>query len=244
MHAYASANGLDFTGGTSPVLEHASVPDGITRPDGSVWVYFVNGEPGQHAVFIAERQVDGSLETFDCIRLDGVINGDAVDPDILLQADGTYRLFYYQGHFVTPPDPNDKAHPFYSATSTDGIHFTVEEKWLETSDVGWDPSAVENPDGSWLIAINAGSEVLLASGPTLSDMTLTGQSFGQGIPELHRFSDGTLRLYGPSNQILRSDDGGDNFVFEGNMPGGADPSLIEEADGSYTLFTKHFDPSE
>ncbi len=124
----SSTDGINFTSLPDVLLEHASVPDAVVRSDGAVWVYFVNGQPGQHAVFIAEQQADGTLEVFDCIRLDGEINGNAVDPDIVRLEDGRYRLFYFQGWFVggTP----QSAHPFYSAISEDGVHFAVEQKIL------------------------------------------------------------------------------------------------------------------
>ena len=84
----SSTDGKNFTKDNQVLLEHASVPDAVVRPDGKVWVYFVNGNPGQHAVFVAEQQADGTLKTFDCIRIDGEINGNAVDPDIVLLDDG------------------------------------------------------------------------------------------------------------------------------------------------------------
>ncbi|HIA02826.1 MAG TPA: hypothetical protein EYN66_13110, partial [Myxococcales bacterium] len=108
VNSVYSPNGVSFANESTLLLEHASVPDGVLRADGKTWVYYVNGNPGQHAIFVAELNADGSaLEPVDCIRIDGKVVGDAVDPDIVLLPDGRYRLFYYLGWFVTKPtDPN------------------------------------------------------------------------------------------------------------------------------------------
>jgi hypothetical protein len=242
VYSVSSADGLSFSQEQTLLLEHASVPDGVVRPDGKTWVYYVNGNPGQHAIFVAELNADGSaLEPFDCIRIDGKVVGDAVDPDIVLLPDGRYRLFYYHGWFVTKPTNPNAPHPFYSAISDNGIHFKVENLLLETTDGGTDPSAARLSDGSWLMSITLKGKVAITQSKDGAKFELTGHEFPQGISELHRFDDGTVRLYisGKGMAIWKSTDKG--VTWEQELTAqvkGHDPSIVKNTDGSYTLFTK------
>jgi hypothetical protein len=233
------------------LLPHASVPDAVIRPDGSTWLYYVNGQPNQHGPFIAELGTDGLFQEKDCVRVDGLWNGNMVDPDIRLTSDGRYRLFYYEGHFVNqsgPPDPDAK-HPFYSAISTDGIHFEREALLFEFDDIATDPTAVELANGSWLLAGVQASVVFLATSTDGISYTMTSHTFDQGIPELAVFPNGDVRLYQSGVPGARgmvawlSQDNGETWTQEGNtgVPG-ADPSLVHEADGSYTMYFKTFEP--
>ena len=244
-----SADPTNFQIDPTVVLNHASVPDAILREDGATWVYVINGIPGQHAFFIAEENDTGMLEVFDCIRTEGKINGNAVDPDIVQLSDGRYRLFYYVGWFTgNGGPPPGAAHPMYTAVSEDGIHFTEEELILEIDGGGTDPTAIQLEDDSWLLAFAHPDGVQLASSADGSGFEMTGQVFGVGIPELHRFDDGTLRLYvmGISGLVLwRSDDNGATWQEETSKPfGGADPSLIQTGDGEWTLFVKTIVPKD
>jgi len=238
-----STDGVSFTVDDTILLEKASVPDAVMGPNGKVWVYFVNGNPGQHAIFVAEQQEDGTLETFDCIRVDGAIRPNAVDPDVVRLPDGRYRLFFFEGWFVGDAKPQDD-HPFYSAISEDGIHFTQELKVLETTGGGTDPTATYLDDGTWLLGVTTGEEVLLAKGTDGSAFELTGTSFPSGIPEIASFDDGTVRMYvtGKDSKLIhKSTDGGETWTEEGSFSvPGADPSLIKLGTDDYALFFKSF----
>jgi hypothetical protein len=242
IRAMDSSDGLSFLKNDTVILDHASVPEAILRPDGEVWVYFISGQPGQHALFIAKQKADGSLETFDCVRIDGVINGNAVDPDIVQMDDGRYRIFFFQGWFVGGRKEN--VHSFYSASSEDGIHFTLEGKVLEIDGGGTDPTVARFPDGTWLMALAYTDGVLLATSDNGETFTLTGQLLPKGIPELAMFDDGQVRLYIASREgllIHSSNDQGATWTEEKVVPlGGADPSLIRLGPSSWRLFYKGF----
>jgi len=239
-----STDGLNFDKNDTILLDHASVPEGVIRPNGDVWVYFVSGQPGQHALFIAKQLANGTLETFDCVRIDGAINGNAVDPDVVLLDDGRTRMFFFEGWFVG--GKKEDSHPFYSAISEDGIHFTLEHKVLEVDGGGTDPTVARLDGESWLMAIAFVDSVLLAKSEDGKTFTLTGQSLPKGIPELARFDDGLLRLYIASREgllIHRSEDLGQSWTEEKVVPmGGADPSLIQRGPNEWTLFYKGFSP--
>ncbi len=245
-HVYLTytADGINFTSEEErQIIEHASVPDGVLGPDGSLWVYFVNGQPGQHGIFAAHQTADNSWEILDCVRLDGKFEGNAVDPDITRLPDGRYRLVYFLGDFVNrgqikPDDP----HPIYSAISEDGLNFTIENQLLAVKDVT-DPSLVQLPDGSWLLAMASPNGVLLASSQDGQQFDLTGVTLPpEGIPELGRLADGTLILF--LSKIYLSSDGGQTWEAQSNkrVPGnGADPSIVALSTGDYAFFWKHIE---
>jgi hypothetical protein len=240
-----SDDGLEFTLDDAILLEAASVPDAVIRENGETWVYYVNGQPGQHSVFIARQTNTGGLESFDCIRIDDGIEPNAVDPDIVRLDDGRYRIFYFKGWFVgSAPPAADTPHPFYSAISDDGIHFELEGMIFEVDGGGTDPTAVQLADGSWLVAIAHPDGVTFYTSPDGIDYTPNGSRVGNGIPELAVLTDGTLRLYNAEREgwlIYDSPDGGVSWDNVGTLRlPGADPSLVTEHDGTYTLYFKSF----
>jgi len=241
----SSPDGLQFAEQGDMILDHASVPDGVIGPDGKLWVYFVNGEPGQHGIFAARQTDSGAWEMVDCVKLDGRFEGNAVDPDVTRLPDGRYRLVYFLGSFVggPPPDPG-QPHPIYSAISEDGINFTVEQQLIAVAGVT-DPSLAQLPDGRWLLAMTRDGETLLAASDDGYNFELTGVTVNApGIPELAALPDGRIVLY--LNQILISEDGGQSWtaVTGSQVPGGgADPSLAALPDGGYAFFYKGFSSS-
>lgn len=226
------------------VLEQASVPDGVLTTEGVLRIYFVNGVPGQHGVFVMEQQSDGQFAIVDCVKIDGVFEGNAVDPDVTRLSDGRYRLFYFLGTFVgngRKLGENDP-HPIYSAVSEDGLNFTLEGKVYSTTGIT-DPSAVQFSDGSWLLAMaRAGQEIVLATsedGMTFVDLPAVADG---GIPELTLFEGDTVRLYG--QHIWESQDKGQTWKQLQNVGNlNPDPSLVRRTDGGWIAIYKDFDPN-
>ena len=246
-----SSDGLTFTPENELLLDHASVPDAILRPNGEVWVYFVNGVPGKHGIWIAKSSTSGSWDIVDCVQLNGRFNGNAVDPDIVLLSDGRYRLFYYEGHFVGPNPPNEGPHPIFSAISDDGLNFEIEGQLIAVEKVT-DPSVVQLANDRWLMALSLGTRTLLADSDDGYDFELTGVAVELGgVPELAILADGNVRLYVTTEGIKSaiSSDKGQTWAVE---PGTrlsssqgeilADPSLITTSDGGWVLFYKMAPP--
>ena len=222
------------------ILEHASVADLVIGPDGRLWAYYVNGEPGHHGIFAARQKEDGAWEVMGCVKLDGAFNGNAVDPDVIRLPDGRIRLVYFEGFFVTPPpsDP-DAPHPIYSAISDDGLNFTSEELLISAPRLT-DPSLVQLPDGSYLLAVLQGGVTALASSEDGHSFQFTGVTIPDvGIPELAMLPDGRLALY--LSRLYTSTDGGRTWRKEPDVivPGnGADPSLVALPQGGYAFSFK------
>lgn len=224
------------------IIEHASVPDLVTGPDGALWVYYVNGEPGHHGIYASRQTKEGNWEIVGCVKLDGVFNGNAVDPNVTRLPDGRIRLVYYEGFFVGGGNPPamDAPHPIYSAVSEDGINFTVEGLLIEVKGAT-DPSMIQLPDGSWLLAMTNGSETLLAASKDGRKFELTGVTVEEmGIPELALLSERRIALY--LGRMFLSEDGGQTWELQPDvqLPPGADPSLTPLPDGGYAFAYKGF----
>ncbi|MBF0572839.1 MAG: hypothetical protein HQK69_03660 [Desulfamplus sp.] len=238
-----SNDAYSFTAENRLLLAPASVPDGFIGVDGKFWFYFVNGEPGHHGIFAAKESDTGVFEIVDCVKIDGKFNGNAVDPDVVKLTDGRYRLFFFEGNFVSPPTPGQgSGHPIYSAISDNGLDYTLEQKVIEVEGVT-DPSVVQLPDGTWLMALAQGTtnKVLLAKSTNGYEFTLTGVEFSAGgIPELGVMPDGTVRIYMSKSFI--SKDKGNTWTQESDrfIPG-ADPSLVKMPDNSYVMLYKKID---
>ncbi|HNV71511.1 MAG TPA: hypothetical protein PKO06_17535, partial [Candidatus Ozemobacteraceae bacterium] len=71
------------------LIEKASVPDAVGLPDGD-YLYYVNAEPGKHGIYVA-RVTTTAIEVLGPVLIDGVYNGNAVDPDVVRLADGRIR---------------------------------------------------------------------------------------------------------------------------------------------------------
>jgi hypothetical protein len=215
-------------------------------------VYFVNGVPGQHGIWVAKPSTSGSWDIVGCVRLDGSFNGNAVDPDIVLLSDGRYRLFYYEGYFVSnTPELNEGPHPIFSAISEDGLNFEIERQLIAVETVT-DPSVVHLANGRWLMALSQGTRTLLADSDDGHDFELTGVAVELGgVPELAILADGNVRLYVTAEGIksaVSSDEGQTWAVEPGTRLSSsqgeilADPSLITTSDGGWVLFYKMAPP--
>ena len=242
-----SSDGFNFVANNELLLEHASVPDALIRPDGGMRIYFVNGEPGRHGIWVAKPSDSGTWELIDCIRLDGKFNGNAVDPDIVILDDGRYRMFYFEGHFVKPAPRKKRIHPIFSAISDDGLNFRVEGHMISAERVT-DPSVIQMANGKWLMALSQGDRTLLAGSDDGYDFDLTGVEVELGgVPELAVLADGNIRLYVTARGIkslLSADDGETWTVENGSRLSSktgeivADPSLITTESGDWILVYK------
>lgn len=130
-----------------------------------------------------------------------------------------------------------------TAVSEDGVHFKQASLAIEVPNGGTDPTSVRLEDGSWLMAIAHPEGTFLARSDDGLTFSLTDQSFPEGGPELWRFPD-RVRLYIKAQNLLiyATTDGGASWSLEHSTPiPDHDPSMVQEADGSYTLYIKSFD---
>jgi hypothetical protein len=240
-----SSDGLVFADSGAPALPKASVPDAVERPGGETLVYYVSGEAGRHGIHVGRLSASGEIVPFDCVRLDGAYDGHAVDPDVVLLADGRIRLFY-RADFGLDNPPGTPA--IQSAVSSDGVHFTIEGIALETAG-GADPSVTRLADGSWLMATPGRQIVFLASSDDGLHFTPMGSVPIDGIPELWSTGE-QVHLLAGSDQLrnLVSSDGGVTWsqgpALTVNLPaesGFGSPSISGHP-GAWRLFVIELGP--
>ncbi len=211
-----SANGLTLTN-SHQIIDHASVPDGVRRADGSVLVYYVNGSTG--ATWVA-RIVADTAQPIGPIVVDGVTAPvGIVDPDVQTVAGNKIRMFYLNGFGA----PVGVSRAMCSAESDDGVRFTTRAAAFVWSkgEPYTDPSVVLLADGTWLMAISLGQQTVMArSADGLRFSQGATLTFG-GVPELAIAPDGAVRLYvcGAGIVAYRSNDLGRSFTREQTVIG-------------------------
>lgn len=218
----------------------------------STLMFYVSGRPNEHGIWVSREMPEGTLSRGTKVLLDGVFDGNAVDPDLVMLPDGRLRIYYFKGYFVTQPPPNAGPNPIFSAVSTDGVNFTVERQVFAYDNI-FDPSVVALGGNEYLMACtqmgNMSVNTVLARS-TDGGATFTYEATLQntGVPELHQFDDGTVRLYygGPDGIMSKvSQDRGKTWTQEpGSRCKGqgfiGDPGVYRSDDQSWWLFVKGF----
>jgi hypothetical protein len=229
-----STDGLTIEG-SRMVIDHASVPDAVRMPDGTLRIYYVDGQNGT----IGVARVDGETVTvIGPLFMNGVRGpGGMADPDAILLADGRIRL-YYLNNFGTP---GGASRGMCYADSTDGERFTAGGLSIQFSnpETVTDPSVARLSNGTWLMAASRGNSSLLArstDGATFTNETTIGLG---GVPELAALDGGRVRIYVCGTGIVAhvSADEGKTWTREGTVvPQGilnsrsvCDPSRVEAA---------------
>jgi hypothetical protein len=155
-----SRDGVQFTktpggGANGAVLEpiasdqaFVSAPDRLRLPDGRLRLYF--------------NTADGGLDwkRLGPATVDGLGRRKAADPDVLLEKDGTYRMFFAAGE-IGVPEPR-----IFTAESSDGLHFVLATREiLEPAKPGTsrvDPEVIRLPSGKYRLYF---AEASSGSGP-------------------------------------------------------------------------------
>jgi hypothetical protein len=211
-----SEDASTFTALDGVVLETAAVPEVVQTEDGKYWMFYVDGRydralelaeerstwmvthgvPGLGALGLATSNDGRTFTPVDEFMVEGLVRGMVVDPDVVRQPDGTWRM-YYVG--MTPEEYLNSAtwtypesHEVYWADSPDLVHWTQRG------------SAVRGPYADPSVFCTEGDKCVMASfGLEWGRSTDGGVSFVQdgawGVdgfaPEFVRFEDGSARLF-------------------------------------------------
>jgi hypothetical protein len=260
LSATSTDGGLTWTRDPGIRLSGASVPAAIHDVDnGRVIVYFVQppNEPGKPETVAAAVSTDGTNFRRDpAFRIEGLSTLKAVDPSILRDEDGRYRLYYLASDHPGDPAAGPNPHAIRLALSDDGITFReVPDTAFEYPDLV-DPDVFRAPNGDWLMYVFAGSR-----GTIIARSTDGGRKFqyegvlspaGWGTTAPIRLPDGRLRLYAfdqrtPAGNVVRSFLSGDGIHWE-EEPGErlranpgeqiTDPFVIPWREGTYKMYFK------
>jgi hypothetical protein len=213
VHSATSADGLTWTRDAGVRLNHASVPCALNDSN-RVLLYYVDadrgpGLPESVGCAVSSNGIDFVKQPF---VISGLPTAKAVDPSIVKDASGAYRLYYFGSNAGGDPASETNAHEIHLATSSDGVNFT------EANTAFAYPGLVD-PDvfpylGNWFMyvfSLGAGGGTVIATSPNGTNFTysqiLALPGYGTVAPVL--LDDGRLRLYAfeqtrPSGNAFRS----------------------------------------
>ena len=191
------------------LADKASVPDVMRASDGSLWAYWVDftymTAPNMERIGIARSSDNGqSWEMLGNAEFTGLGDIVPVDPDAFVLPDGRIRLYFYD---ITV---RQLSHPIYSAISTDGINFTLEEGVRIWMDDIYDPDVILLPDGSYRMYLNGGDIFSASSGDGLEFTADEGVRVENGsVPGSIVMPNGSIRMYNCAQgiSVFESQDG-------------------------------------
>jgi hypothetical protein len=244
-----SEDGLYFEGGNR-VLDQASVPELVIGPDGSYWLFFIDGNlerlkswgeehqpvgPGLRGFGGLEAAVSEDGVNFERVEL--TVTGELplymVDPDIVLGKDGIYRLYYLgilaEEMCADTPDPFlvPGPHQVYLATSVDLVNWEQQGIVFTSSAGGTDPAV-------WCVDANTCYITMLETGiSTDGGLSFSNAVLDLGItpllPDVHRTASG-WRMYSFDQGKMMSHASEDGFSWdfeqELSLPAGS-PTALE-----------------
>ncbi len=110
VYRAASADGLEFAPDNQLVLDHASVPDAVMMPNGSTLLYFVNGLPGQHGIWVATQSPGGEWDVINfSVESRLLVVKGVTDPSLVRLPSGAWLMALSQGpqtHLAHSQDGN------------------------------------------------------------------------------------------------------------------------------------------
>jgi hypothetical protein len=193
------ADGLNWTRDGGARLDHASVPCALSL-NNLVYLHYADadrgpGLPESVGCAVSSNGIDVMKQPF---VISGLPTAKAVDPSILRDSNGVFRLYYFGSNAGGHPGSETNSHPIHLATSADGVNFD------ESGTVFVYPGLVD-PDvftyqTNWFMYVfqlgtNAGT-VIATSGDGSSfgyRQMLALPGYGTVAPVL--LDDGRLRLY-------------------------------------------------
>lgn len=256
IHFATSKDGLNWNVEPAPLMKEASVPDiivlsgrGTAGSEGTTFVYTVDARPMKASRFenislLISKDNGKSWTEPEAVKINGIkeTNAAPVDPSIVQLEDGRLRLYFY-AMVKAPPRP-DSTHKFYSAISTDGRNFTVEDGVrFEAANIT-DPEVIF-ADGEWLMFISHGEESWLARSPDGLNFKRDEKVIfrGGGVPGALPLADGRVRvflcgrggilsaLFDPQTSEIIAEDGI-------RAERAADPSIYRRHDATYAIIIK------
>lgn len=193
VYVTTSSDGLSWSEGVL-LAERASVPEVIYTSQGVYWAYWVDftdaSGPGTEDIGVA-RSADGvNWEKLGLVTFTNLGNLTPVDPDVMELPDGRLRMYFY--NITGAPGQNT----IYSAVSSDGIHYEVEEGARLTADGIVDPNVIRLPSGRYRMYLNHQDIISASSDDGLTFTLDDGVRVEKGsVPGAVVLPDGAIRLY-------------------------------------------------
>ncbi len=250
-----STGPTDFSPAAEPIFTSASVPEVVKLNNGDLLLYFVDAAtlitPGTERLAYSKSIDSGKTwSTKQHIVITGKTNaGAVVDPSVVELSDGTLRMYFF-GSETTQGDPaaTEGDHVVYSAVSSDGLNWTVEDGERFAAARLTDPEVVQMDDHYWLMYYSLGTTTGIATSSDGLEWFESKQSWaGGGVPGAYLDADRTVHLYGCSPSGLMTADSTDGTTFMGGVAvfkeqaSVCDPSPALLDDGQVLLIYKQID---
>jgi hypothetical protein len=192
----SSRDGLNWTRDEGVRIEHASVPCAVADGD-RILLYYVDADRGRglpESVGCASSP-DGIHFEKQAFTIENLPAFKAVDPSVLKDADGKFRLYYFASDAGGDPARQAAEHEIHMALSDDGIRF-------REAGVAFRYPSLVDPDvfvfqNTWFMYVFGAGNTVIATGKDgrdfryLQELDLRG--YGTVAPLLKEA--GTLRLY-------------------------------------------------
>jgi len=191
-----SVDGLAWTRDPGVRMEHASVPYAVVAGE-RIFLYFVDADrgPGEPESVACAVSADGLRFGKQPFAIEGMPAKKAIDPCVLRDRDGTFRLYSFASSAPGDPAAEQGEHEIHPALSDDGIRFRNVGPAFRY------PRLVD-PDvfpfkGTWFMYVFGGGETVIST-------SRDGRSFtykqplalpGWGTVKPVEIEDGRLRLY-------------------------------------------------
>lgn len=208
----SSPDGLTWTRDDGIRFPKASVPAAINDRDERVLLYFVQPptQPGKPETVACATSTDGINFTQEAeFQIEGLSTLKAVDPSVLRDPDGRFRLYYLASNHPGDPAAGPNPHRINMALSGDGIRFREAGVVFEFPDLV-DPDVFLYQDQLWMYVF-AKDRTIIARSPDGSNFSfhsdLSPPGWGTTAPVA--LPDGRLRLYAfdqrtPTGNVVRS----------------------------------------
>lgn len=247
-----SRDGLTFTKTNEIITDQANVPDMVMTDDGTLYLYFSGWTVGarKNSMGVAVSTDQGATWTFQNVDIAGEYDmSHSGDPDVVLLADGTFRLY---STFATP---GTRTQAIFYSEGTDGVHFTYRGIAFQA-----DPPALDSNtyliDDTWHMMTLSG-ETMMSYEATSAD----GKSFAESTRKQYAVSGENMvmsnvlptadgyRMYGFTRTDIRSFSSKDGAAWTAepgvrlalDTSGGLesayvkDPAVIKLSDGTYLM---------
>lgn len=198
VHSAASPDGLTWTRDAGVRIASASVPCAINDGDKRVMIYYVQppSQPGRPETVACAVSTNGLIFKHDpSFHIEGLRTLKAVDPSILKDAAGKFRLYYFASDHRGDPARGMNPHKIHLALSDDGIRFRETGPVFAYKDLV-DPDVFRFKN-QWFMYVFAGRATLIATSTDGEQFTyardLSPPNWGTTAPVL--LPDGRLRLY-------------------------------------------------
>lgn len=245
--SYATSSDLlNWTDSGKILATHASVPDAVIK-DGIIYSYFVDVSTdgiAEQTGMVKSTDGGNTWSERQIIKVEGIGDRVAADPDPFLLPDGRIRLYYFDinADRIKMQTGGPRINKIYSAISTDGVNFKQENGVRFEHEMIFDPDVIK-VENTW--RMYAGTDKNKVISATSSDgLTFTYEGVAAenaGVPNVYH--DGTkYLLFTAGIEIFTSTDGktftktSSSFRVSGGVT--ADPGVVKITDGKYLMVYK------